>query len=224
MKETRFPNIYEERGVLFTRSPVEPHRFAELQILKRPDGWYHEWDPKRSKLAAAIKKGLHRLGLAPGSTVLYLGASHGYTPSHVADIVGEEGFVLCLDFAPRVVRDLVFVCEERDNMAPLLGDANEPESYAEKLKEVVPVDVVYQDIAQRDQLRIFLKNCDAFLRPGGYGLLAVKARSIDVTKRPDDLFKSIKKEFEEHPQYNLIDYRELAPYEKDHAFFVVKKR
>jgi len=224
MKETRFPNIYEEQGVLYTRSPVEPNRFAELKIIKQPDGWYREWDPQRSKLAAAIKKGLHRLGLAPGSTVLYLGASHGYTPSHVADIVGEQGFVLCLDFAPRVVRDLVFVCEGRENMAPLLADANRPEQYSERIRELLPVDIVYQDIAQRDQIGIFLKNCDAFLKPGGYGLLAVKARSVDVTKRPAELFKELKKVFDAHPQYNLMDYRELAPYEKDHAFFVVKRR
>ena len=33
-----------------------------------------------------------------------------------------------LDFAPRVVRDLVFLCEQRQNIAPILANANnEPE-------------------------------------------------------------------------------------------------
>ena len=45
--------------------------------------------------------------------ILYLGASHGYTPSFVSDIVGNNGLVFCLDFAPRVVRDLYMICEER---------------------------------------------------------------------------------------------------------------
>jgi fibrillarin-like pre-rRNA processing protein len=187
---------------------------------------YRVIDPKRSKLAAAIAKGLQQTGIKPGSFVLYLGASHGYTPSFVSDIVGPEGFILCMDFAPRVVRDLVFVCEARENMAPMLADAKQPETYAARVPPE-GVDVVYQDIAQRGQVEIFVANCDAFLKKGGFGLLAVKARSIDVTKRPVDIFKSIKKEFETGElakKYVIVDYRELDPFEKDHAFFVVKKR
>ncbi len=188
-----------------------------------------EWrvlDPKRSKLGAAIMKGLQQSGFRDGSIVLYLGASHGYTPSYVSDIVGPSGSVFCLDFAPRVVRDLVFVCESRSNMAPILGDAKQPDGYADKLP-AEGVDVVYQDIAQKDQVGIFLKNCDRFLKQGGYGLLAVKARSIDVTKYPTDIFKDIKRGFEtgeEGKRYVIVDYRELDPFEKDHAFFVVKKK
>jgi len=188
-----------------------------------------EWrvlDPKRSKLGAAIAKGLQQSGFRDGCTVLYLGASHGYTPSYVSDIIGPNGFMFCLDFAPRVVRDLVFVCESRSNMAPILGDAKQPEEYAENIPRE-GVDVIFQDIAQKDQVGIFLKNCDAFLKQSGYGLLAVKARSMDVTKRPTDIFKEIKRSFEtgEHAtKYVIIDYRELDPFEKDHAFFVIKKR
>ena len=63
----------------------------------------------------------------------------------------------------RVVRDLTFLAEERHNIIPLLEDANHPERYASLL---TAVDVVYQDIAQRDQVAIFLKNL-RFLKPGG---------------------------------------------------------
>ncbi len=198
----------------------------DLMKIKGAEGKETEYrvlDPTRSKLGAAVMKGLHRSGLKEGSLVLYLGASHGYTPSFVSDIIGDEGFMVCLDFAPRVVRDLVFVCDARGNMAPLLGDAKHPESYADAVPEG-GVDVVYQDIAQKDQLDIFVKNCDRFLKPSGHGLLAVKARSIDVTKRPELLFKDIRKRFESLEGYSITDYRELAPFEKDHAFFVVKKR
>ena len=106
-------------------------------------------------------------------------------------------------------------------MAPIMGDANTPEDYAALIPEV---DIVYQDIAQRDQVGIFLKNCDRFLKKGGYGLLALKARSIDVTAKPKDIFKKILVELEENPDYIIIDYRELDPYEQDHAFFVVRKK
>jgi len=74
---------------------------------------------------------------------------------------------------------MVFVAEERGNIAPIMADANRPERYAHLISEV---DTVFMDIAQKQQAEIFIKNCKLFLKPGGFGLLAVKARSIDVTK------------------------------------------
>ncbi|RME31006.1 fibrillarin-like rRNA/tRNA 2'-O-methyltransferase [Candidatus Woesearchaeota archaeon] len=216
-------NFIKERSRILTVNLTPGTTFFGEELVRRGKE-YRVLDPTRSKLGAALMKGLQQHGILPGKTVLYLGASHGYTPSFVSDLVGNEGFVFCLDFAPRVVRDLVFVCEARTNMAPILASANEPETYA----GVVPiVDVVYQDIAQREQVAMFLKNCDRFLRRGGYGLLALKARSIDVAKKPGEIFKRVRKEFEDgeaSKRYVLIDYRELHPFEKDHAFYVVKKK
>lgn len=206
---------------LYTKSIYKGYNGFNEKVLRLKGSEYREIDPKRSKFAAAIAKGLSQAGIKEGSVVLYLGASHGYTASFISDIVGKQGFVFALDFAPSVVRDLVFVCEERENMAPLLENAAHPEEYKDK---VGLVDVVFQDIAQREQLQIFLKNCDAFLKNGGFGLLALKARSVDVTKNPREIFRLVKNELESNPSFGVVDYRELAPYEKDHAFFVVKKK
>ena len=68
---------------------------------------------------------------------------------------------------------------------------------------------------------IFRKNCDAFLKKDGYGLLVIKARSIDVTKRPKQIFMAIRQELEEF--MTVIDYRILDPYQKDHCMILVKK-
>jgi fibrillarin-like pre-rRNA processing protein len=229
MKEL-LPSIWllegRQRRIL-TKNLTPGRQFFEYEESWTEGGEeYRVLDPRRSKLGAAIAKGLQQSGIRPGSVVLYLGASHGYTPSYVSDIVGGQGFVFCLDVAPRVVRDLVFVCEQRENMAPLLYDAKHPETYADKLPQE-GVDVVYQDIAQKGQAEIFLANCDRFLKKGGYGLLALKARSIDVTRRPAEIFKEVKRRFEAGElasRYVIVDYRELDPFEKDHAFFVVKRR
>jgi len=181
---------------------------------------YRELNPERSKFGAAIVKGLQQTGLQEDSIVLYLGASHGYTPSFFSDLI-PKGMIFCLDFAPRVVRDLYFISKERKNMAPILADATKPETY----KHLVPeVDVVFQDIAQRDQLGIFLKNCDMYLKKGGHAMLALKARSQDVSRKPKDVFKDVRKLFEERKDYVIIDYRELDPLEKDHAFFTIRKK
>ena len=133
-------------------------------------------------------------------------------------MVGKDGFVFALDFAPRVVRDLYFVCQARMNMAPILADANKPETF---LDRVCQADVVYQDLAQRDQVEIFLKNVKTYLKKGGYGLVAVKARSVDVTKKPREIFKAVQKRLSE--EMTIIDYRELQPFQMDHCMFVCKR-
>ncbi|MCF7901683.1 fibrillarin-like rRNA/tRNA 2'-O-methyltransferase [Candidatus Woesearchaeota archaeon] len=203
----------------YTRSLYPKYRGFDENIFRQKGEEFREVDAERSKFIAAIAKGLSQTGVKEGSVVLYLGASHGYTPSFMSDIIGDTGFMFALDFAPRVVRDLVFVCERRANMAPMLDDASHPENY----KDLVPqVDVVFQDIAQRNQVEIFSKNCDMFLKQGGFGLLALKSRSIDVTRKPKEVFMEVRKELEK--KFNIVDYRELYPFEKDHAFFVIKKK
>ncbi|MFH1133376.1 MAG: fibrillarin-like rRNA/tRNA 2'-O-methyltransferase [Nanoarchaeota archaeon] len=203
--------IFQDGRRLFTRSIIP-------EGIQREGMWLRDWDPRHSKLAAAILKGAEQIGLREHDIVLYLGASTGTTASHVSDIVGNRGFVFALDCAPRVIRDLVFVCERRKNMTPILADAAQPDTFAER---VTMVDYVYQDIAQRDQARIFLLNCSRFLEIGGFAALCVKARSIDVARHPREIFLETRKLLEEH--LTIVDSRELEPFERDHCIFFCKK-
>ena len=91
-----------------------------------------------------------------------------------------------------------------------------------KVGKIKGVDVVYQDIAQKNQVRIFLKNVEMFLRNNGVGVLAIKARSIDVTKNPRKIFEEVRRELEKH--LKVIDFKVLDPFEKDHCIFIIKKR
>ena len=119
---------------------------------------YRLWDPFRSKLAALLLKSKGRgLRLTRDAKVLYLGAATGTTVSHVSDIVAD-GLVYAVEFSPRSMRDLVRLCERRDNIVPILADAAQPEEYASLVE---PVDLVYQDIAQRNQAEIASLNCCA---------------------------------------------------------------
>ena len=220
MKQSNIFEVYgDSRGRTYTIN-LTPGKQVYGERLVRDGGVeYRDWDPRKSKLAATILRGSPNVGIRKGDVVLYLGAASGTTVSHVSDIVAKEGFVFALDFAPRVVRDLVFVAEERSNIAPLLADANKPETFIGKVSQA---DIVYQDIAQRNQLDIFLKNVNLFLKQGGYALLAVKARSIDVTKKPRAIFSEIKQRLEK--EITIIDYRTLEPYEMDHCMFVCKRK
>ncbi len=223
MQKTRFDGVYykpHRKGMeLFTINLV-PRNTVYGEKLVFEDGLeYRSWDATRSKLAASILKEISQTGLREGHTVLYLGASTGTTVSHVSDIVGMEGFVYALDFAPRVVRDLVFVCEKRKNTMPILADANQPRRF---MHLVSKVDFVFQDIAQRNQSEIFMKNCDIFLKEGGFGFIAVKARSVDISRKPADIYRQVRSDLEK--KMTIVDFRTLDPYEKDHCCFVVKKR
>jgi len=221
MNESRLYGIFEERGkrrTLFTKSLAPGKTVYDERLVKEKGKEYRSWNPEKSKLAAAIMKGASQIGIKPGTSVLYLGASTGTTVSHVSDIVGKDGFIYAVEFAPRVARELVFLSEDRPNIAPILADANQPNKYADKVSEV---DVVFQDIAQKNQVEIFLKNIDTYLRKGGFALLALKARSVDVTRRPKQIFNQVRAELER--KVTIVDYRVLDPFEKDHCMFVVKK-
>lgn len=182
-------------------------------IVEKGGKEYRIWEPYRSKLAASIIKGIKEIHIAPGSKVLYLGAASGTTSSHVSDIIGSKGAVYCVEFSSRVVRDLVSVCEKRKNMIPILADARFPRSY----RMIVPeVDVVYCDVAQPEQAKLLADNADMFLKRKGAILLAVKARSIDVTKEPEDVFKR-EMDVLEKRGFRIKESINLSPFSEDHT-------
>ena len=209
----------EKRRQLYTVNLVQGQKAYDEKLVMQDGTEYREWDAFKSKLAATILKGSPNTGLRKNAVALYLGSASGTTVSHVSDIVGSEGLVFAVDIATRVMRDLIFLCYKRKNIAPILADANKTDLLKER---ICTVDAVYQDVAQKNQVEIFLKNVDLFLKNGGYALLTVKARSIDVTKNPKQIFKEVKEKLEK--TLTIIDYRELQPFQKDHCMFICKKR
>jgi len=187
------------------------------KLIKKEGEYYLDgrlFDACHSKLAAAMKNGLKN-PIKKTDVVLYLGASHGYTPSFVAEM---SAFVFAVEFSQYVVDALISVCKKAGNIAPILADASKPLTY---FRRVSGVDIVYQDIAQKNQVGIFVKNINLFLKKGGYGLLAVKCRSIDVAADPAKVFSSVKSELEKH--LKIVSYTSLEPFEKDHYFVIVRK-
>lgn len=200
------------RTVLLTRNLAPGKRVYNEELLLRDGVEYRTWDPFRSKLAAAILKGLPEDIIGEGSKVLYLGASTGTTASHVSDLVGADGVVIGVEFAPRVAREFVeHVARERSNVIPFVSDARDPSKYS-----VSMVDVVYCDIAQPDQTEIAMANCARLLKKGGTLLLVVKARSIDVLKEPKKIFSEESGKLEK-AGFKVRAVVELSPFDKDHA-------
>ncbi|MEM0121032.1 MAG: fibrillarin-like rRNA/tRNA 2'-O-methyltransferase [Thermoprotei archaeon] len=188
------------------------------RLIQTEFGELRVWDPYRSKLAAAIKKGVRTLPIISGSHVLYLGAAAGTTVSHVSDIVGRSGVVYAVEFSARSIRELLVACEGRQNVVPILADARRPMDYR---KYVDCVDVVYADVAQPDQAEITAENSKVYLKKEGWVVLNVKARSVDVAVEPAKVYEQQKKVLLD-TGFKIIQEVELSPYEKDHDFIVAK--
>ena len=222
LKETENHGIWMEdgrRGIKFwTKNLVKGSQVYDEKIIKDEGIEYREWSTTKSKVGAALAKNICPLNLNSGDFVLYLGVASGTTASHISDIVGEKGLIFGVDIAPRVLRNLYFLAHERRNIVPILADCMHPEEYDYRICQV---DFLVQDIAQKAQVEIFLKNLK-FLKKGGTGFLAIKARSIDVTKQPIQIFEMVKKQLED-AKINIVDYMDLEPYEKDHCVFVIEK-
>ena len=150
--------------------------------------------------------------LEPDQIILYLGAANGTTVSHVADYTAA---VYAVEYAPRPMQDLLEVARRRKNIVPIMADATRPMEYAPLMESV---DLVYQDVAQPEQVSIALKNC-IFLKPGGKLVLMLKTRSIDVSRSPPEVLAEAK----EGLLAGGLRVEEtiwLTPYHQDHAALI----
>lgn len=175
---------------------------------------FRQWDVYRSKLAAAIQKGMQNFPFRVGSRVLYLGASTGTTVSHISDIVGNEGIIFAVEPAVRVARELLEnVATQRYNIIPIVEDGRRPKSYYSIFGMVQSV---YCDIAQPDQTDIAIENCRVYLEKEGVLLLVVKSRSIDVVKDPRVVIKEEAMKLESNG-FSIQQIIDLEPFDKDHG-------
>lgn len=220
MKLTAINGVFREKDRLFTLNPghlkgvrVYGEKLVDINGLQ-----YRSWNPYRSKLAAAYLKSLN-VTVAEDSHLLYLGASTGTTVSHLADIV-TRGMIYAVENSAVAATQLLSLCEQRKNIIPLISDAFHPETYAMFLPQI---DIIYQDISQRNQAEIFLLNIHRFLKPGGKGLLMVKSRSINVSLKPAEAYKLVIARLKEEG-LTILDKIDLNPFERDHAALLVSKK
>ncbi len=218
-----FPNVYilnnKEHKFLATKNLTPRTTFYGEPTFIINEIEYRSWNPTRSKLAAAILKGIRCLPIKLGSRVLYLGAASGTTVSHVSDIIEEKGHICGLDISPRSLRDLLDkVSRYRGNISPILGDARKPDTY---YMLVPQVDIIFSDVAQADQAAIVIKNATLFLQKGGWVMLSIKSRSIDVKGKPQEIYKE-QVDILKNNGFKVHELVELSPYEKDHAMAIAE--
>lgn len=218
------------KGVFWVVPPDGKRRPATLNLTPRQQFYgeelveysgdeYRLWNPFRSKISAGILRQIKEMPISPGTSLLYLGVATGTTCSHLSDMIGEHGMIYGVDFAPTPMRDFIEnLAKYRRNVSPILADARNPSSYRVFMPKV---DVIYSDVAQPNQAQILADNSDLLLRKGGWGLIAIKSQSIDVTESPHAIYQR-ETEFLKHRNFTIIEQVSLDPYEKDHALVAAR--
>jgi len=217
--EKLLEGVFLVDGRLATRNADRGRKVYNEDLIVHSGVEYRTWNPYRSKLAAAILNGMKHFNIKEGSNVLYLGAATGTTVSHVSDIA-EKGRIYAVEFSERSMRDLIKVCETRKNILPILEDARYPERYAEYI-EKGSCDILYQDVAAKEQAEILLANSD-FIKKGGTAYFAIKSQSIDISASPEQTYKKVLMEVGK--KFEVLEKIHLEPYDTLHLFVVLKKR
>jgi len=213
MKQTEMKGILKEKNRIFTENTdsCKGIKVYNEKLITLKNKEYRSWNPYKSKLAAAILKGLI-LNIKSDDHILYLGAATGTTVSHISDIA-KNGVVYAVEISPVAVHELIKVSEKRTNIIPILADANHTNRYSAM---VPPVDFIYQDISQKNQAEIFIGNVTRYLKKNGSGILIVKTRSMDVSLHPKQAYHLASSKLEESG-LRILNLLDLSPYEKDHA-------
>jgi len=210
------PAVIRKKGSLFTVSTYGKGVYGE-KILAFDGKYLRQWVPRRSKLGSALSKGNFPLKIERDWNVLYLGASTGTTVSHISDIV-TDGSIFAVEFAPEPFQKLLSLSEQRTNIFPILEDSRSPERYSFFIDR--KIDLIYQDVSQRDQLDIFKRNLDTF-QDWEQAVLVLKLRSIssraDLSETLDDALEGLSDFF-------IRKKIDLSPVHKSHYMILLERK
>jgi fibrillarin-like rRNA methylase len=160
-----------------------------------------------------------------GESILYLGAGHGTTISHLHDLIcgerGEEGGrIIAVDLSPRCLRDLNHLASTRPGILPILADARMHSRWGMMLPH--KINWMLQDVSQAGQAAMFLEAAHRCLASGGTALLSLKAASERWSDEGEKaLFVAVEEELE---QGGLIveEVLNLHGLQDNHRMFVTR--
>jgi len=217
-----------EGRAIWTLSANGSNKVYGETIRKNKRDYWRRWDPFRSKLGAAMLRTKNPPGdLLPkeGSTIVYLGAAHGTTISHIHDHVcgkynKHEGRLISVDISPRCLRDLNLLANKRSGIIPVLGDARKFETWS----YLIPrgADWLFQDVSQAGQVDIFIKACKSCLKKNSTALLSLKGASERFNEGGDAaIFLETENKLIESGM-EIVESIKLSGFEEQHMLFNCK--
>jgi len=218
IRSTRYYGVYSDGEHFYTKNALPGVAVYGELLLRQDNVEYRRWNPMRSKLCALLHKNLKNFAFGEKTDVLYLGAATGTTLSHISDI-SRNGRIYAVEISKTPFISLLNLAEMRNNIFPLLIDGAKTYAYAPIVQKV---DVIYQDIAQKNQVDLFVNAVKTFLRPNGTAYLILKAPAIDSTKKVEEVMESCITQIESS-SLNIIESLMLEPFDAEHAALVVRK-
>ena len=179
--------------------------------LKKNKKWM-SWNPYHSKLSAYVLAGGSEWPFEKRSKILYLGAAEGNTISFLSHIC-HEGRIIGVDISAVAMAELLVLAEKRKNIIPFLGDAHFPKKYRPHTS--IP-DIMYQDIAQRDQVEIFIRNYDFFEPKCGF--LMLKSRSSPG--KDNEVFRDSERKLKS--RFKKVDAVDITKWAKGHMAYYIE--
>ena len=179
--------------------------------FKKNKKWI-SWNPYRSKLSAYVLAGGPEWPFEEKSNILYLGAAEGNTVSFLSHIC-HGGRIIGVDISSVAMAELLVLVEKRRNIIPFLGDAQLPKKYSPHTG--IP-DILYQDVAQRDQVEIFIRNYDFFGPKCGF--LMLKSRSSPG--KDNEVFRDSERKMES--RFKKVDAVDITKWAKGHMAYYVE--
>ena len=181
-----------------------------LQI--RNNGKWDTWNPYHSKLSAYLIAGGENWPFKNNSKVLYLGSAEGNTISYLSKICKTDT-ITAVDISAVAMAELLVLAKNKKNVIPCLNDAHFPERY--RIQANNP-DIIYQDIAQNDQVDIFIRNCNYF-KPK-HAFLMLKTQSI--AGRNKEIFKETEKKLTEI--FGKVETVNINKWAKGHSAYYME--
>ena len=181
-----------------------------LQIRK--DNKWVVWNPYHSKLSAYLIAGGKNWPFVKNSKILYLGSAEGNTINYLSEIC-KSNSITAIDVSPVAMAELLVLARKKDNIIPCLCDAHYPEKYRVQANNP---EIIYQDIAQNDQVDIFIRNCEYFKPKQAF--LMLKTQSM--ANRDIDVFKTTEKKLNEI--FGRVESVNINKWAKGHSAYFME--
>ena len=235
MKETRIFQIQignEEQ--LATKNMVKGVKTRKEKIVIVNDEEFLEWNPYKSKLAAAIRSGLQILPIIKNSKVVCINPLEESTILHISNIVGSGGSVFVIDVNKNKKSFLNKLVDTHENIIPIYDTIDEL-SFSSSITG--KVDALYVDITEAEQIKQIVDKCELLLKNEGFLMLVAK-KDGDAILENDivgwmaeqraglnkirEITTKLKSQFEIIQEINLGVNYETEPYHRLHAFILAQ--
>ena len=235
MKETRIFQIQiGDKEQLATKNIVEGTKTHKEKIVIVNDEEFLEWNPYKSKLAAAIRNGLQILPIIKNSKVVCINPLEESTILHISNIVGSEGSVFVIDVDKNKKSFLNKLVNTHKNIIPIYDTVDEL-SFSSSITG--KVDALYVDIPESEQIETIVEKYGSLLKNEGFLMLIAKKDDNAIIENDiagwmaeqraglnkiREITTKLKSQFEIIQEINLgINYA-TKPYHKFYTFILAQ--